>query len=249
MRTPIVAGNWKMNTSLEEALALVSSLSGLQPTISQVERVLIPPFPWIVPLRDRAHQAGFALGAQDCAVEDKGAFTGEVSATMLAPYCSYVIAGHSERRHVIGESDELVAAKVRAIQRNGLRPILCVGELLSEREAGSARDVVERQLRAGLDGIAPDQVTNIVIAYEPVWAIGTGRAATADDAQEMALFVRRTIAAIVDESVAQQVRIQYGGSVNAGNAQSLLSLPDVDGALVGGASLKAEEFSQIISVA
>ncbi len=249
MRTKIVAGNWKMNTSMEEASKLVGALAALQPESSSVERVLIPPFPWIVPLSEAVSSAGFELGAQNCSTEDKGAYTGEVSASMLAPFCRYIVAGHSERRHVIGEIDEVVAAKVRAILRNQMIPILCVGELLDEREDGRAQKVVERQLRSALQDATGEQVAGLVIAYEPVWAIGTGRAATAQDAQEMAGFIREKIADLYDQTVAHKVRIQYGGSVNAGNAESLLSLSDVDGALVGGASLKADEFSTIIDAA
>ncbi len=197
MRTPIVAGNWKMNTSLNEASAIVDELSQLQSRESSAERVLIPPFPWIVPIHQRAVAAGFQLGAQDCAIEDKGAFTGEVSAVMLKPYCAYIVVGHSERRHILGESDEIVAAKLGAILRNGLRPILCVGELLDERESDNAQSVVNRQLRSALDGVSAEQMASVVVAYEPVWAIGTGRAATAEDAQEMSAFIRLTAVADV----------------------------------------------------
>ncbi len=249
MRTPIVAGNWKMNTSLEDASAIVAELAQQQPSTSPVERVIIPPYPWIVPIHQAIMAAGFQLGSQSCATEDKGAFTGEVSAEMLQPFCTYIIAGHSERRHILGETDEIVAAKVKAILRNRVRPILCVGELLNEREANQAQKVVDRQLRSALLGLSSEQMAETVVAYEPVWAIGTGRAATSDDAQEMAAFVRSSIAQMFGEGVSGAVRIQYGGSVNAGNAESLLSLPDVDGALVGGASLKAREFSAIIDAA
>ncbi len=249
MRTPVVAGNWKMNTSMEEASALVKGLAELQSTTSDVERVLIPPFPWIVPLHRAVDDAGFGLGAQNCSTEDKGAYTGEVSAAMLAPFCRYIIAGHSERRHVLGESDEVVAAKIQAILRNGLSPILCIGELLSEREDDRAQDVVDRQLRSAFSNVSSEQAAATIVAYEPVWAIGTGRAATADDAQEMAAYIRANLANLYDQGVADRVRIQYGGSVNAGNAERLLNLPDVDGALVGGASLKADEFSKIIVAA
>ncbi len=249
MRTPIVAGNWKMNTSLEEATSIVTELANLQPRESDVERVLIPPFPWIVPIHDRTIAAGFALGAQSCATHDSGAFTGEVSAVMLAPFCTYVVAGHSERRHLLGETDDVVAAKVDAILRHGITPILCVGELLEEREDGNAQSVVKRQLVSALDEVDRDRLKQIVIAYEPVWAIGTGRAATPGDAEEMAAFIRGTLAEIADSSTADAIRIQYGGSVNAGNATDLLSLPDVDGALVGGASLKPADFAQIIDAA
>jgi triosephosphate isomerase len=249
MRKAIVAGNWKMNTSLEDAASIVGTLMQLQAPKSNVERVIIPPFPWIVPLQQPLLDGGFMLGAQNCAIEDQGAFTGEVSAAMLSSFCTYVIAGHSERRHIFGETDEVVRGKLQAILRNGLHPILCVGELLDERDAGKAFDVVDRQLVAALSGSAKDSLSELVVAYEPVWAIGTGRAATPEDAQEMAAHIRGKLAELFDANFAQSIRIQYGGSVNASNAGAILSLPDVDGALVGGASLKAAEFSRIIDAA
>lgn len=247
MRKPIIAGNWKMNTTFEEALALAEALVPVLTNSPEIETVLIPPFPWIVPVSQVTDDSIVLVGAQDAAVEDKGAYTGEVSAWMLAPFCAYIIVGHSERRHILGEGDDLVAAKLRAVLRNGVRPILCVGELLDERERGEAFSVVERQLRSALTGLQPDQVTSIVIAYEPVWAIGTGRAAFPADAQEMASWIRRTLAKIAGDSAAGEVRIQYGGSVTAANADGFLALPDIDGALVGGASLKAAEFAAIVT--
>ncbi len=247
MRKPIIAGNWKMNTTCEEALALAEALVPVLTNSPEIETVLIPPFPWIVPVSQVTDDSIVLVGAQDAAVEDKGAYTGEVSAWMLAPFCAYVIVGHSERRHILGEGDDLVAAKLRAVLRNGVRPILCVGELLDERERGEAFSVVERQLRSALSGLEPDQVTSIVIAYEPVWAIGTGRAAFPADAQEMASWIRRILAEIAGDSAAGEVRIQYGGSVTAANADGFLELPDIDGALVGGASLKAAEFAAIVT--
>ena len=249
MRTAIVAGNWKMNTTLEDAARIVGTLVQLQSSKSEIERVIIPPFPWIVPLQQPLLAGGFILGAQNCAVEDKGAFTGEVSASMLSSFCTYVLAGHSERRHLFGETDEIVRGKLHAILRNGIYPILCVGELLEERDAGRAFDVVDRQLVEALNGSSREALSKLVIAYEPVWAIGTGRAATPDDAQQMAAHIRSTVARLFDATVAESTRIQYGGSVNAANASAILSLPDVDGALVGGASLQAEEFSRIIDAA
>jgi triosephosphate isomerase len=249
MRKAIVAGNWKMNTTLEDAASIIGTLVQLQGPKSNVERVIIPPFPWIVPLQQPLLAGGFMLGAQNCAVEDQGAFTGEVSAAMLASFCTYVIAGHSERRHIFGETDEVERGKLLAILRNGMYPILCVGELLEERDAGQAFDVVDRQLAGALAGSSKESLSELVVAYEPVWAIGTGRAATPDDAQQMAAHIRSRLADLFDADFAQAVRIQYGGSVNAANAAAILSLPDIDGALVGGASLKAEEFSRIIDAA
>ncbi|HVB65832.1 MAG TPA: triose-phosphate isomerase [Nitrolancea sp.] len=249
MRRAIIAGNWKMNTSLDEAASIVAELAQLQPASSANDRVIIPPFPWIVPLQHPLLAAGFSLGAQNCATEDNGAFTGEVSAKMLQPYCSYVVVGHSERRHVFGEADDVVRAKLLAVLRNEMSPILCVGEMLHERDAGQAFQVVERQLRSALAGSDRENLQDLIVAYEPVWAIGTGRAATANDAQQMATHIRQTLSLLFDAQFAQQIRIQYGGSVNAANASAILSLPDIDGALVGGASLKADEFSRIIDAA
>jgi triosephosphate isomerase len=247
MRKPIIAGNWKMNTTYEEALALAEALVPVLAASPAIETVLIPPFPWIVPVSQITDGSIVLVGAQDTAVEDKGAYTGEVSAWMLAPFCAYIIVGHSERRHLLDEGDDVVAAKLRAVLRNGVRPILCVGELLEERERGEAFSVVERQLRSALTGLEPEQITSTVIAYEPVWAIGTGRAAFPDDAQEMASWIRRVLDEIAGESAAEAVRIQYGGSVTALNAGGFLELPDIDGALVGGASLKATEFGAIVA--
>lgn len=246
MRRPIIAGNWKMNTTYEEAQALAEALVPVLIGYPAIETVLIPPFPWIVPVSRITEGSIVLVGAQDAAVEDKGAYTGEVSAWMLAPFCAYIIVGHSERRHILGEDDALVAAKLRAVLRNGVRPILCVGELLEERERGEAFSVVEWQLRSALTGLEPAQIASTVIAYEPVWAIGTGRAAFPADAQEMASWIRRILTEIAGDVTAGGVRIQYGGSVTAANAREFLELPDIDGALVGGASLKAPEFSGIV---
>lgn len=249
MRTPIVAGNWKMNTTFDEAVALAQSAVAALVPYDGVERVLIPPFPWIVTLARAVEATGILIGAQNCAIEDQGAFTGEVAARMLAPFCDYIIVGHSERRQILGETDEVVAAKLQAVLRNDLRPILCVGETLEEREQGSAEQVVERQIRAALGDVAADVLPQVVVAYEPIWAIGTGRAATPDDARDMANAIRRVIADLASAEVADQVRVQYGGSVNVENAAGFLSLPEIDGALVGGASLKAESFAAIVAAA
>lgn len=247
-RQPVIAGNWKMNTSLDEAKRLAAAVvSGVKqrPSIT-AECVLIPPFPWIVPVHDAVSNSGVAVGAQDCATEDAGAFTGAVSAAMLAPLCTYIVVGHSERRHVFGETDATVALKLQAVLRNGAIPILCVGETLDQRDRGSANEVVERQLVSALNEVAPEVVARVVVAYEPVWAIGTGRAASPDDAQNMATQIRSTIHGIADERTAGAVRILYGGSVSPGNACGFVRLADVDGALVGGASLQADSFLAII---
>lgn len=249
MRKTIIAGNWKMHTTLEAAEVIVRDLAGLVQPSDTAERVLCPPFPWIVPLIDRAAAAGFMLGAQDCASEDEGAFTGEVSAKMLAPYCHYVIVGHSERRHILHESDEQVAGKFRAVLRNQLRPILCVGETLEQRAAGQATATVTRQLRSALNGIPAAELDTdaVVIAYEPVWAIGTGHAATPDDASQMAAHIRAVLTDLAGEHAALRVRIQYGGSVNPANASAFMQLVEIDGLLVGGASLRPDQFAQIIA--
>jgi triosephosphate isomerase (TIM) len=250
-RTPVIAGNWKMYKDHLEAIQLVQKLAyHLEAEdYEDQEMVVCPPF---VSLRSvqtviQSDDLPIGLGAQNCHPEDEGAFTGEVSVPMLARLdVTYVIAGHSERRALFGESDAVVNAKVRAIQRHGLRPILCVGESLEEREAGRAVEVVVEQLRGSLDGIPIDDPEALVVAYEPVWAIGTGRTATPEDAQEMCAAVRTELASLYDQATADGVRVQYGGSVKPGNVKSLMSQPDIDGALVGGASLSSEDFALIV---
>ncbi|MEX2426267.1 MAG: triose-phosphate isomerase [Thermomicrobiaceae bacterium] len=249
MRTLIVAGNWKMNTSLDEATRLASDVRSKISAVDNVERILIPPFPWIIPVGEVIAGSGITVGAQNCYSEPSGAFTGEVAAEMLSPHCSHVVVGHSERRHVFGETDEEVAGKVKAVLRSGAGVILCVGETLAERDSGSAQDVVRVQLSRGLEGATDDEMDRVVVAYEPVWAIGTGKAASVDDAQEMAHFVRLTIAERFGQTIANGLRIQYGGSVKSENAHSFMLCPDVDGALVGGASLDSDEFAAIVNAA
>jgi triosephosphate isomerase (TIM) len=249
MRTAIIAGNWKMNTSLDEARALASAIKEKSSGFDAVQRVLIPPFPWIIPVSKIVAGSDITVGAQNCYSEMSGAFTGEVSPEMLAPHCSHVVLGHSERRHILGETDAQVAAKVNAAIRAGVGVILCVGETLEERESESAQDVVSRQLDSALKSHSAEDMANVVIAYEPVWAIGTGRAASADDAQEMARFVRDRLADRFGGELASTIRIQYGGSVKSDNAPELMACTDVDGALVGGASLDADEFCGIIEAA
>ena len=249
-RTPLISGNWKMNLNHFEALKLVQELS-YQVTEDDIEVVDISLHPPFTDLRTvqtvlEADRLPFHLGAQHCHHETSGAFTGEVSPAMLAKMnVSYVIAGHSERRELFGETDEMVNAKVKAILAADMVPILCVGETLEEREAGGAEEKVAGQVRAGLAGLSPDQVAAMVIAYEPIWAIGTGRTASADDAQAMCGFVRATVRDIAGDEAAEQIRIQYGGSVKPTNANELLTKPDIDGALVGGASLDADSFARI----
>ena len=247
-RGMMVAGNWKMNLGRREAIALAGALAGAAQPESAVEVAIYPPFPWIVPVRDIVANLNIAVGAQHCHTEAEGAFTGEVSAAMLADVCDYVLAGHSERRQIFGESDETVGAKVLAILSTSARPVLCVGETLDERESDHAQDVVARQLSAGLDGVDVGSISRVTIAYEPVWAIGTGVAATADDAQEMCAFVRGWLAEQFGNP-GSDVRVLYGGSVSPDNADALFAREDIDGALVGGASLKADAFRAIVTAA
>jgi triosephosphate isomerase (TIM) len=250
-RTPILAGNWKMHRDHLEAIQLVQKLAyHLEEADYQgQEIVLCPPF---VALRSvqtllQSDKLEMAIGAQNCHHEDEGAFTGEISAPMLARLdVTYVICGHSERRALFGETDEVVNAKVKAVQRHGMRPILCVGESLEQREAGDAVDVVVGQLRGSLAGVKVTDPAALVVAYEPVWAIGTGRTATPDDAQELCAAVRAELASLYGQQTADAVRVQYGGSVKPGNVRELMAQPDIDGALVGGASLSSEDFALIV---
>lgn len=242
----MVAGNWKMNTSLQAATDLASQVS--QHNASTVDVVLVPPFPWLVPVGDVVRTSTVEVGAQNCHWESSGAFTGEVSATMLAEVCTFILAGHSERRHVFGESDNIVAKKLRAILQAGAAPILCVGETLDERRGGAAESTVVRQLSTAFAAVDEPDLASLVVAYEPVWAIGTGVAATAADAQEMCSMVRGWLTERYG-ATGQAVRILYGGSMTVDNAPELLAERDVDGGLVGGASLKHESFLGIIAAA
>lgn len=243
MRIPLIAGNWKMNTTIAEAQALVTQMSGALGRIDGVEVLLCPPFVSLMAVKAMLQGTTVQLGAQNMYWEDKGAFTGEISPLMLAPLCKYVILGHSERRHVFQESDEVIAYKIRAALRARLNPILCVGERLEENEAGQTSEVVSRQLKLALKGIG--EVDSLVVAYEPVWAIGTGRAASGEQAGATCSFIRRILSEIFGKTKAEAMRILYGGSVTAANVAEYLRKPDIDGALVGGASLKALEFISI----
>jgi triosephosphate isomerase len=247
VRRPIVAGNWKMNTTVAEGLALIDALRPLVESVSGVDRVVCPPFVSLHAVAERLRGSAIGVGAQNLYFEPKGAFTGEISAEMLAGLATYVIVGHSERRHVLGETDEVVAKKVRAASQAGLIPILCVGETLDEREVGQTESVLRRQVHSALEG--QEAPTGLVLAYEPVWAIGTGRAATAADANSGNGIIRDELARVLGQQAAAQTRIQYGGSVTPDNAAELLGQPEVDGALVGGASLKAESFAAIVQAA
>lgn len=247
MRTPFIAGNWKMNKSVAEAVTLVgelkAALSGVPPT--SVDVAICPAFVALTSVKPALEGSRIKLGAQNAYYEPKGAFTGEVSISMLTGLVDYVIIGHSERRQIFGETDQLVNRKVLAVLAAGLLPIMCIGETLAENEAGQTEAVLERQVREGLVNINAVDIARVTVAYEPIWAIGTGRAATSDDAQNRCAYVRTQLRVKYGD-LANQVRIQYGGSVTPANAKELLARPDIDGALVGGASLKAADFSAIV---
>ena len=250
MRKLFVAGNWKMNKTGEDARALVAELLPELQGVTNVDCAVCPPFPYLIALGNMLAGSGVGLGAQNMHWESAGAYTGEVAPKMVAEFCQYVILGHSERRAYFGESDEMVNKKVKAALAVGLTPIMCVGETLAENEAGQTAAVVSRQVAGGLAGLSAAEVVKVVIAYEPVWAIGTGRAATSEQAQAVHKdVVRKTLIDLFGDEVAQAIRIQYGGSVNAKNAAELFGMPDIDGALVGGASLKAPDFIAIVKAA
>jgi triosephosphate isomerase (TIM) len=250
MRKPLISGNWKMNLNHFEAIQITQKLAYLvgKDELEHADVSLHPPFTDIRSVQTviDSDKLGYALGAQHCHWDDKGAFTGEVSPVFLSKLgVQYVICGHSERRELFGETDEMVAKKVAAIQQHGMTPIMCVGETLAEREAGQTESKVLGQVRVGLAGRSAEHVGRMVIAYEPIWAIGTGRTATAADAQQMCAAVRACVAELVGAAAADTLRVQYGGSVKAGTIAELIAQPDVDGALVGGASLDADEFARI----
>jgi len=245
LRRLLIAGNWKMNKTVPEAIELVRELKERLKGVEDRDILVCPPFTALYPVGRELEGSSILMGAQNMFYEEKGAFTGEISPVMLKDVgCSYVILGHSERRHIFGESDELINRKVISAVNHNLIPILCIGETLEEREKGETRQVVERQVREGLKGLKPED--EFVIAYEPVWAIGTGRSATPEMAQEVHTFIRDVLTELFEKEKAEGVRILYGGSVKPENAKGLLEMPDIDGALVGGASLKAESFSAIV---
>ena len=251
-RVPLISGNWKMHHDHFEALRTVQKLSYnlSDHDYKQVSVSVHPPFTDIrtVQTAIESDRMKIVLGAQNCHFEEKGAFTGEVSPLFLAKLnVTYVIVGHSERRELFGETDEIVHAKVLSVLKAGMTPILCCGETDTEREAGEAKSKVEGQIRAGLVKVAAEQVAGLVIAYEPIWAIGTGKTATPDDAQEMCGLIRRIVGEVAGSDAAAAVRIQYGGSAKPGNAADLMAQADVDGLLVGGASLDADDFAQIVT--
>ena len=244
MRLPIIAGNWKMNTTVDEAVALVRDMLGGLEDIGGVEKVVCPPFVSLAEVKPVLEKSSVKLGAQNLHFEEKGAYTGEVSPVMLAHMCEYVIVGHSERRQYFGETDEIVNRKVKAALKFNLKPIMCVGETLGENEAGKTEEVVTRQVKKGLAGV--DKADGLVIAYEPIWAIGTGKAATGKQANATIGLIRRTVGELYGADVAQGLRIQYGGSVTGANIVEFISQPEIDGGLVGGASLKAVDFVSIV---
>ena len=247
MRKKFIAGNWKMYTTAATARELASAVARGVGAETRVTVAVCPPFPYLIPVAEALRGSQVTLGAQDVNGEKEGAFTGEVSAPMLLDVgCRYVIVGHSERRHVLHENDALINRKVQAALAAGLQVILCVGETLDERESTRTEAVLDTQLSGGLAGLKAEGLTSLVIAYEPVWAIGTGRNATPQQAQEAHAFIRRRVGQMFGEKTASALPIQYGGSVKPDNAALLLNQPDVDGALVGGASLKADSFLAIV---
>lgn len=250
MRKPFVAGNWKMFKTVAEARHLVSELvPALQP-LEEVDRVLCPPFTALLPVAALLEGSGIGLGAQNMHWENSGAYTGEIAPTMLAEFCQYVILGHSERRQYFGETDETVNRKVQAALAHQLIPIVCVGETLEEYDAGRTADVVFRQVKAGLAGLSLSSGEGLVVAYEPVWAIGTGKASNGPDANKViADVIRPALVEVVGAEMAGLIRVLYGGSVKADNASEFFAQPDIDGALVGGASLKVGEFKGIVQAA
>jgi len=244
MRRPLIAGNWKMNTRLEEAENLVRAMLAELDSIDGVEKVLCPPFISLAAIKEIINGTSVKLGAQNMHFEDRGAYTGEISPLMLIDLCDFVILGHSERRQYFAETDEIINKKVKKALEFGLKPILCVGESLEDNESGKAEQIIARQVKAGLAGVSP--TSQLVIAYEPVWAIGTGKAATGKQANTTISLIRSIVANLWDKKTAQAVRLLYGGSVTSSNIAEFIAEPEIDGALVGGASLKANEFVSIV---
>ena len=249
MRLPILAGNWKMNKTADEAIALVRELRRLVLDVEGAEVVVCPGFVALASVADALRGTKIKVGAQDMYWEEKGAYTGEVSPLMLKGVCDYVIVGHSERRQFFDETDGSVNRKVKAALAHGLTPIMAVGENLPQNEAGQTAEVVGSQTRRGLEGVTAEQARRIVVAYEPIWAIGTGKAATGAGANAVvAVSIRGALAELYGEDVAQSIRVQYGGSVTPANIAEFMVMPDLDGALVGGASLKADDFAEIVKM-
>ncbi len=245
MRTPLIAGNWKMNTIVSEALELVRAMKDELEKIASVEKVICPPFVSLSPVKELLVGSTIKLGAQNLFFAEKGAYTGEISPLMVADLCEYVIIGHSERRQYFHETGDVVNRKIVTALQADIIPIMCVGESLKENEEGKTKIVVAEQVRAALAGV--EDIDGLVIAYEPVWAIGTGKSATGEQAGETIAFIRQNIASAYGEKAAREMRILYGGSVSSANAAEFMRQPEIDGALVGGASLKAGEFISIVS--
>jgi len=246
MRKTIIAGNWKMNKTPSEAASLAAAIAEIQGATCEV--VICPPFVDLFYAKKAIEGSNVKLGAQNCHWKESGAYTGEISADMLLEVgCEYVIIGHSERRQYFGETDETVNLRTKAALAKGLKVILCVGESKEERESGVTEKVIDRQIRLGLEGLTAEEMANVVIAYEPVWAIGTGLTATNEQAEEVCKFIRDLIAALFGAAVAEETTIQYGGSMNAGNCAALLAMPNIDGGLIGGAALKPNDFAVIVA--
>jgi triosephosphate isomerase len=246
-RTPVIAGNWKMHCTKTEAIALVGTVAKAVGGVQDREVVVAPPFPYLPAVAEAIKGTRIRLAAQNVHWEPKGAFTGEVSVTMLKDVgCTHVIIGHSERRLYFGETNETVNKRLRAVLAGGLVPIVCVGETLQEREAEATQAVIERQVEMAFTGVTSQQLAGCVVAYEPVWAIGTGRTATPGQAQEVHHAIRRQISGLASATTAERLRILYGGSVKADNVDGLMAEPDIDGALVGGACLDAASFTRIV---
>jgi len=246
MRRPFIAGNWKMNMDRAGAVALVEGLKEAAKDVDYADIAVCPPFVYLDAVAQVLKGTNIGVGAQDCYFEEKGAFTGEISAEMLKEIgVEYVIIGHSERRQYFGETDESVNKRTKQALANGLKPIVCVGETLTEREKNRTKRVLKKQVVEGLAGI--EDFTNVVIAYEPVWAIGTGKTATKEDANATIGYIRRIIGNTFGKEVAKAIRIQYGGSMNPSNVKDLMSMRNIDGGLIGGASLKAEDFSKVVN--
>ena len=246
-RLPFIAGNWKMNKTVGEALDLVRELKASLSGVKAVEIAVAPPFTALYAIHKELEGSPIHLAAQNLYWEEKGAFTGEISPLMLKEIgCHYVILGHSERRQFFGETDETVNRRVKAALVQGLKVIFCIGEILKEREEGKTFSVIERQVEGGLKGLGDQEMKNMVVAYEPVWAIGTGKTATPEQAEEVHRFIRGKLEKLYSREVSEEIRIQYGGSVTPENIRGLMNQPNIDGALVGGASLKADSFSKIV---
>lgn len=248
MRIPMIAGNWKMYKTVPEAVQTAGALRNLVDENTAVDVMIAPPFTALAPVSEALRGSRVDVGAQDCFWEEEGAFTGEISAAMVVSTgCRFVIIGHSERRQYFGETDRNINKKLIAALRSGLTPVMCIGETESQREEDQTFSVLDKQVKTGLEGLLAKDLQSLVVAYEPVWAIGTGKTATSDQAQEVHRFLRQLIAEVFDTGLSEKIRILYGGSVKPQNISELMAMPDIDGALVGGASLDATTFGQIIN--